>query len=193
MSFIFDLFRGLMKQFGFIDKSGVIVFLGLDAAGKTSLLHMLKHDRVTQPEPTLHPTSEELSIGGITFTTYDLGGHFQARKVWPNYFPVLDGIVFIVDAHDKWRLEDAKAELDELLADDDIAQCPILVLGNKIDMHGAVSEEELTSALGLGGQLTGKSGGTKSELQGRPLELFMCSVKRRAGYGSGFRWLSNYM
>ncbi|XP_035670257.1 GTP-binding protein SAR1b-like [Branchiostoma floridae] len=176
-----------------MSKSGQLVFLGLDNAGKTTLLHMLKDNRMGQHVPTLHPTKEELVMGGVRFTTFDLGGHSQARRAWKDSVPAINGVVFLIDAADSARHGESKKELDCLLADEQIANVPILILGNKIDQPDAASEEFLRQYFCLYGLTTGKGNVRLHGSNTRPMELFMCSVLKRQGYGEGFRWLAQYI
>ncbi|CAI2351363.1 unnamed protein product [Caenorhabditis sp. 36 PRJEB53466] len=193
MSFLWDWLNGVLNMLGLANKKGKLVFLGLDNAGKTTLLHMLKDDRIAQHVPTLHPTSEQMSLGGISFTTYDLGGHAQARRVWKDYFPAVDAVVFLIDVADAERMQESRVELESLLQDEQIANVPVLVLGNKIDKPGALSEDQLKWQLNIQHLCTGKGDVSRNEMQNRPMEVFMCSVLQRQGYGEGIRWLGQYL
>ena len=116
-----------------------------------------------------------------------------ARRVWKDYFPGVSCIIFIVDAHDRDRFEEARKELNGLLSCEELQGVPFLVLGNKIDMGRSASEAEVRASLGLQGETTGKEA-KRSDLGGRrPLELFMCSIVKRSGYGEGIRWVSSYL
>jgi len=196
MESIWDWFTGVLQYFGLMFKEGNLVFIGLDNAGKTTLLGILKNGHLKQCPPTFQPTSEELLISSIKFTCYDLGGHLEARKIWRNYFPAVNGIVFLVDSMETDRFGEVKEELDGILSNDTISQIPILVLGNKIDHPKAVSEEILRLQLGLQSNVTTGKQTTKKEikeLKRRPVEVFMCSLINRQGFREGFMWLSQYM
>ncbi|XP_046654739.1 uncharacterized protein LOC124348555 [Daphnia pulicaria] len=81
--------------------------------------------------------------------------------------------------------EESKNELFSLLADEQLGHCPIFVLGNKIDRPGAASEDKLRVYFELH-NTTGKGKTPRSQLSSRPLELFVCSVLKRQGYGEVF-------
>ena len=131
--FIINFFKRGMEWLGFFQKSANIIFLGLDNAGKTTMLLMLQTDRIAETDSTYHPHQAEVTIGNINFNTYDLGGHKAARKTWTDYCGTLDGIIFMIDAADQNRLAESKAELDKLLEMPELANVPFVLFGNKVD------------------------------------------------------------
>lgn len=189
--FIFDIFWSVLSFFGIsFNVPGKVLFLGLDNAGKTTLLRVLTTDKLGSFPPTNIPNVEELTLGKLSIKAIDLGGHDLGRKLWENYFNIdITAIVFVIDTSDTERFELVKELLSSLLEKEILKSTPILVLGNKIDKPKAVSEMELVNSVGLYGVLTGK----KTKTTKRPVELFMCSIKEQMGYGEGFQWLSQYL
>lgn len=185
--------RSVFDFFGLFPRNSKICFLGLDNAGKTTLLQMLKQDRVGCNKPTLYPQSEELIIHNIRFLTFDLGGHETARRIWRDYYASVNGIVFLVDAADRTRFAEAREELAHLMDDPSIGGVPIAVLGNKIDIAVAASEDEFRHALGLPHHMTCGKDSTVVQKACRPVEVFMCSVTRRMGFAEAFTWLSSFV
>ena len=189
MSFVLNFFKNILYGLGLWKIKAKILFLGLDNAGKTTLLTVLKHQKVSQMPPTKHAHSEELSIQNVNIHAFDLGGHEAMRKVWREYFTKIDAVVYLVDSADPERFEESKEELDKLLNTEDIGNIPVLVLGNKIDKKDAVGEDEFRLALGLATQ---SSFGVQKldNIGGKSVEVFMCSVFKRVGFKEGLEWLT---
>lgn len=196
MAFIVNFFKGvvdsvfdLFASFGWAGKNAKILLLGLDNAGKTTMLGMLKTGHMKAHLPTGQPQNDEVKVEGIRMKCFDMGGHKAARALWKQYFASTNGIVYMIDATDIERIEESGRELAQLLADDKLAKVPFLVLGNKIDIPGALSEAQLRNMLQL--VTTGKD--VKAAENVRPVELYMCSIEKRCGYQDGFKWLGQYI
>ncbi|ELR13328.1 small copii coat gtpase sar1, putative [Acanthamoeba castellanii str. Neff] len=192
MDWAYGWMRNILAYFNLWDLQAKMVFVGLDNAGKTTLLGMLKDDKLRSTQPTFQPNQEDMKLGCVTFRTFDLGGHKGARPLWRDYFIEVDVIVFLVDASNRDRFEESYEALAGILKNDELAHVPVVVLGNKIDRPTAVSERELREALDLAGTTTGK-GKAKLRTNQRPLELFMCSVVKRCGYMEAFQWVAQYV
>merc|ERR1712032_682106 len=134
-----------------------------------------------------------MGIKNIRFQTFDLGGHETARRIWRDYYASVDGIVYLVDAADRTRFQEAREELQRLLEEPCLATVPILVLGNKIDIPVAVSEDELRRMLDIPYHMTSGKSMKKGAEVNRPVEVFMTSILKRMGYAEGFEWLSKFV
>ena len=100
----------------------------------------------------------------------------------------------MVDAADMERLPEAKAELDSLMVMPELKDVPIVVFGNKVDKKEALKEEEFREVMNLPFHLTkGKDASNFNPSSKASIEVFMCSVKARAGYSDGFEWLGSFL
>lgn len=133
MNFFSNMFNSLFKMFGLFKKDAKIIFVGLDDAGKTSLMSVLKYGTIRIFDPTIHAHVEEIEIGNMKVHSVDLGGHKTVRKVWRDYFPKIDAIIYLIDAAKPSRFEESKVEFHLIMNTPDIGDIPVLILGNKVD------------------------------------------------------------
>ncbi|OQR92656.1 ADP-ribosylation factor family [Achlya hypogyna] len=126
-----------------------ILMVGLDAAGKTTILYKLKLGEVVTTIPTIGFNVETLEYKNINFTVWDVGGQDKIRPLWRHYYDNTKGLIFVVDSNDRDRIEMARDELHRMLAQDELRDAIVLVFANKQDLPNAMSAAEMTDKLGL--------------------------------------------
>ncbi len=125
-----------------------ILMLGLDAAGKTTILYKLKLGEVVSSVPTIGFNVETVEYKNIKFTVWDVGGQDKIRLLWRHYYQNTQGLIFVVDSSDKDRVDIAREELQRMLGEEELRDAILLVFANKQDM-GVMSVPEITERLGL--------------------------------------------
>ncbi|KAH8106357.1 GTP-binding protein [Cristinia sonorae] len=126
-----------------------LLFLGLDNAGKTTILKKLNGEDITSISPTLGFNIKTFEHGRHTLNIWDIGGQQTLRPYWRNYFEQTDAIIWVVDASDRLRIEDCKAELQQLLSEDRLSGATLLVFANKQDIGNAMTGTDILKALEL--------------------------------------------
>lgn len=126
-----------------------ILMLGLDAAGKTTIVYKLKLGELITTVPTIGFNAERIEYKGISFLVWDMGGQDKIRPLWRHYYQNTSGIIFVVDSADRDRIPIARDELQKLTREDELQDAAILVLANKQDIPGAMSAAELMKGLEL--------------------------------------------
>merc|ERR1711937_77111 len=126
-----------------------IVMVGLDAAGKTTVLYKSKLGEVQATIPTIGFNVETVEYKNIKFTVWDIGGQDRIRKLWRHYYLGTHGIIFVVDSNDRDRVEDAREELTKMLTEDELSDVVLLVLANKQDLPNSMPTAEVAEKLGL--------------------------------------------
>ena len=139
------------KVFGklFGKKDVRILMVGLDAAGKTTILYKLKLGEIVTTIPTIGFNVETVEYKNISFTVWDVGGQDKIRPLWRHYYQNTQGLIFVVDSNDKDRVGEAHDELHRMLSEDELREAIVLVFANKQDLPNAMSVAEVTDKLGL--------------------------------------------
>ncbi|GAA5935855.1 hypothetical protein JCM10213_002138 [Rhodosporidiobolus nylandii] len=135
------------KLFG--NKEMRILMLGLDAAGKTTILYKLKLNQSVTTIPTVGFNVETVTYKNVKFNVWDVGGQDKIRPLWRHYYTGTQGLVFVVDSQDRERIDEARTELHKILNDREMKECLLLVFANKQDLPDAMTPTEVTEKLGL--------------------------------------------
>ncbi|PRQ76473.1 P-loop containing nucleoside triphosphate hydrolase protein, partial [Rhodotorula toruloides] len=161
------LSKALGKLFG--NKEMRILMLGLDAAGKTTILYKLKLNQSVTTIPTVGFNVETVTYKNVKFNVWassflcsshdfpadprrfpqDVGGQDKIRPLWRHYYTGTQGLVFVVDSQDRDRIDEARTELHKILNDREMKDCLLLVFANKQDLPDAMTPTEVTEKLGL--------------------------------------------
>merc|ERR1711870_160972 len=126
-----------------------ILMVGLDAAGKTTILYKLKLGEIVTTIPTIGFNVETVEYKNISFTVWDVGGQDKIRKLWRHYTTGTQGLIFVVDSSDRDRIQDACEELMKMLNEDEMRDAVLLVFANKQDLPNAMTAAEVTDKLDL--------------------------------------------
>ncbi|XP_072030033.1 ADP-ribosylation factor 1-like isoform X1 [Amphiura filiformis] len=135
------------KLFG--KKEMRILMVGLDAAGKTTILYKLKLGEIVTTIPTIGFNVETVEYKNISFTVWDVGGQDKIRPLWRHYFQNTQGLIFVIDSNDRERIGDARDELMRMLNEDELKDACLLIFANKQDLPNAMNTAEVTDKLGL--------------------------------------------
>ncbi|XDV51197.1 hypothetical protein PO909_020122 [Leuciscus waleckii] len=165
----------------FVKKQIRLLMVGLDAAGKTTVLYKLKLGEVVTTIPTIGFNVETVDYNNISFTVWDVGGQTKIRGLWKYYYQYTEGLIFVVDTSDHDRIETAAEELKMMLEEDEMRDAVLLVLANKQDLPKAMTVSELTDRLGL------------HTLRGRQWFVQATCAVQGSGLYEGLDWLSDQL
>jgi GTPase SAR1 family protein len=207
---LMDMLKSWAQTLGLLNRELTLVLIGLDNAGKTTLLRLLSGGIVQSFPPTTQPNMDHATVGRSDLKLYDLGGHPQARGLWKDYAASLaDAIVFIVDAADVRRFNEARVEINKLLLylDSDSFQDDVW---SRRHEDGAASSAAATSSstrrdrvppppVAIIGNKIDKSGAVSPhdfarqlgiESDNERVQIFMMSVVMKMGVRAPFEWLN---
>ncbi|TVY26318.1 ADP-ribosylation factor-like protein [Lachnellula hyalina] len=159
------------------DKEMRILMLGLDNAGKTTIVKKIMGEDVNSVSPTLGFIIKTIDYEGYKLNIWDVGGQKTLRSYWRNYFEKTDALIWVVDATDRLRIEDCKEELHGLLQEERLSGASLLVFANKTDVNGCMDEAEIQEGLRL------------NDIKTHKWHIIRCSAITGANLQEGLAWV----
>ncbi|AAS54711.2 AGR221Wp [Eremothecium gossypii ATCC 10895] len=176
-----NLFSSMFDRLWGVNKELRILILGLDGAGKTTILYRLQVGEVVTTKPTIGFNVETLTYRNLKLNVWDLGGQTSIRPYWRCYYANTAAVIFVVDSTDKDRMGVAARELHTMLQEEELQDAALLVFANKQDQPGAQSASEVSRELRL------------AELKDRSWSIVAASALRGEGITEGLDWLIDVM
>ena len=154
------------------------LILGLDNAGKTTILKSFKGETVLNLPPTKGFNFQKFDYNNTTFILWDLGGQKSIRKFWDNYYEKEnDCIIYVIDSSDSERLEETGKELYNIIQQPELSGLPLVIFANKQDLNMALSAEEILEQLGL------------DKIMDRKWTIIASSALTKQGLSTGLKWI----
>jgi ADP-ribosylation factor-like protein 2 len=132
-------FMSIVKKTKEKEKEMRLLVLGLDNAGKTTIIKKFNGEDIDKISPTLGFNIKSLEYESFKLNVWDIGGQKTIRSYWRNYFEQTDGVIWVLDSSDKMRLGDTKAELHNLLKQERLIGATLLIFCNKQDISGTLT------------------------------------------------------
>ncbi|CAN8032118.1 hypothetical protein HPB47_008621 [Ixodes persulcatus] len=171
--------RTILKKMKRKEKEVRVLILGLDNAGKTTLLKKFNGEDTSTISPTLGFNIKTLEHRGFQMNMWDVGGQKSLRTYWRNYFESTDAIVWVVDSADRRRMQDCHDELHSLICEEKLLGATLLVFANKQDLPGALTPAEIKEALQL------------NEIHSLHWWIVPCSAYTGSNLLDGIDWMLN--
>lgn len=136
---LLTLLRKLKKD----ETEARILVLGLDNAGKTTILKKLSEEDASHIMPTQGFNVKSLQVDGFKLNMWDIGGQKSIRPYWRNYYEQTDALIYVIDSADRRRLEETGVELTQLLEEEKMTGAPVMIFANKQDLLNAQAADEV--------------------------------------------------
>jgi len=171
---LLDLIRKMKKT---KNKEMRILLLGLDNAGKTTILKSLASEDISHITPTQGFNIKSVQSSGILLNVWDIGGQKTIRPYWRNYFENTDVLIYVIDSADQGRFEESGFQLAELLEEEKLSTVPVLVFANKQDLMNAAKSDQIMETMSL------------NDIKDRPWQIQACSALSGEGLSNGLDWI----